>query len=108
MDAPRALMTIAVFKWSGYDPNIAFDKRWSQDVVRENSTMYSRVFFLNRFTNILGFIAGLIPLFMYDLTGKKREDMYAALNERRALVAEQDIMSAEMAAVMEMAAKQNA
>ncbi|MCL2495620.1 MAG: MFS transporter [Oscillospiraceae bacterium] len=108
MDAPRALMTIAVFKWSGYDPNIAFDKRWSQDVVRENSTMYSRVFFLNRFTNILGFIAGLIPLFMYDLTGKKREDMYAALNERRALVAEQDIMSAEMAAMMEMMEKQEA
>jgi hypothetical protein len=64
--------------------------------------MYSKAFFLYNFGNILGFIAGLIPLFMYDLEGQKKEEMYAALNERRALIARDDTDSAEMEALVGM------
>lgn len=32
----------------------------------------------------------MIPYLFYDLVGEKREKMYLQLNERRALIAEQD------------------
>jgi len=102
----KALWSIAVIKWSGYDPNIASTRRWNQDVVREYSTMYSKVFFLYNIANILPDVIMMIPLFFYDLVGKKKEEMYAALNERRALIAKED--PAEMEAMMEMMAETNA
>jgi Na+/melibiose symporter-like transporter len=105
-DPLKALFTIAVFKWTGYDPNIASDRRWTQDVVRENSTMYSRVFFLYLLGDIIPSILRTIPYFFYDLEGKKRDDMYAALNERRAMIAKDDELSAEMAAMVEMMAEE--
>ena len=101
-DPIKALVTIAVFKWSGYDPNIAGNRPWSQDRVRENGTMYSRVYFLYKFSNLASFVFNMIPLFFYDIEGKKKEEMYTALNERRALIANQHTMSDEMAAMIEM------
>jgi len=103
----KALWSIAVIKWSGYDPNIGSTRRWNQETVRENSTMYSKVYFLYNVANILPDVVKMIPLFFYDLVGKKKEEMYAALNERRALIAKED-MPAEMAAMMEMMAETNA
>ena len=105
-DPLKALLTIAVFKWSGYDPNIAANRPWSQDRVRENQTMYSRVYFLYKVSNLAGFVFKMIPLFFYDIEGKKKEDMYTALNERRALIAKENTMSEEMAAMVEMMAKE--
>ena len=104
-DPLKALVTIAVFKWSGYDPNIAGNRPWSQDRVRENSTMYSRVFFLYKLSNLASFVFNMIPLFFYDLEGKKKEDMYTALNERRALIANDNTLPEEMAAMIEMMAE---
>ena len=102
------LMTIAVFKWSGYDPNIAGNRPWNQQTVRDNHSMYSKVFFLMNFTDIVPNLLNLFPLCFYDLEGKKKEDMYIALNERRALLAKESGMSAEMEALLEMAAEGNA
>ena len=100
----RTLMAVAMIKWIGYDPNIGGTRRWSQDIVRANSTMYSKVFFVWKFGNILSFFAKLIPLLMYDIEGKKKEDMYIALNERRALLAKEDSSLAEISAMVEMMA----
>ena len=104
----NALMTIAVIKWTGYDPNIASNRRWDQNVVRANSSMYSKVFFLYNFADLLPNVLNMIPLFFYDLEGKKKEDMYTALNERRALIAKNDELSAEMNALMRMTAEETA
>ena len=98
----KALWTIFVLRWAGYDPNIASNKPWSQARVAEHSQMYSKIFFLYNFTDILPNLVNMIPLFFYDLEGKKMEEMYAALNERRALIANNDSMSDEMAALMGM------
>jgi len=106
-DPLKALMTIAVFKWTGYDPNIGANRRWSQDIVRENSGMYSKAFFLLNLADIVPAILNMIPLFFYDLEGKKREDMFAALNERRALIAKESTATAEMEAMVEMMAEAN-
>ncbi|MCL1951433.1 MAG: MFS transporter [Oscillospiraceae bacterium] len=103
----RALWTIAVLKWAGYDPNIASNKPWLQARVHENSTMYSKVFFLYNFTDILPNLIGIIPLIFYDLEGQKLEDMYTALNERRALIAKENTVSGEMAAMIEMMAEED-
>jgi len=100
-----ALVTIAVFKWSGYDPNIAGNRPWSQLRVRENQTMYSRVFFLYKLSNLASFCFNMIPMIFYDIEGKKKEDMYTALNERRALIAKENTMSEEMAAMIGMMAE---
>jgi GPH family glycoside/pentoside/hexuronide:cation symporter/probable glucitol transport protein GutA len=105
-DPFRALMTIAVFKWSGYDPKIGASQRWTQELVRANATMYSKVFFLFNCANIVPDILGMIPLLFYDLEGQKKAEMYAALNERRALIASDDAMSQEMEAIMGMAAEE--
>jgi len=107
-DPLKALMTIAVFKWSGYDPGIGSNKRWSQDIVRENSAMYSKAFFLLNLADIVPTILNIIPLFFYDLEGKKKEDMYAALNERRALIAKESTATTEMKAMVEMMAQADA
>jgi len=104
-DPIKALVTIAVFKWSDYDPNIAGNRAWSQQRVQENQTMYSRVFFLYKFSNLASFVFKIIPLFFYDIEGKKKEEMYTALNERRALIANDNTLPEEMAAMIEMMAE---
>jgi hypothetical protein len=68
--------------------------------------MYARVFFLYRFANLASFVFNLIPMLFYDLEGKKKEDMYTALNERRAMIAKENTMSEEMAAMIEMMAEE--
>ena len=81
----NALLTVQLFKWSGYDPTIPM-KPWSQ----ESKTVYQRVFFLFNGITLLPTFIKIIPFFFYDLEGEKREKMYIALNERRALIANQD------------------
>ncbi len=80
----NALMTIAVFKWSGYDPSIPMGP-WSQG----NKVVYRKVLFLYCAFEVLPRIVGTIPYFFYDLVGEKREKMYIELNERRALIAKE-------------------
>jgi len=97
----QALFTIFIFRWTGYDPNIGANRRWSQDLVRANMTMYSRTFFLCSLSSTIPNIINVIPFFFYDLEGKKKEDMYAALNERRAMIAKEGAGSADVEAMME-------
>ncbi len=78
----NALLTVQLFKWSGYDPTIPM-KPWSQG----SKTVYRKVFFLFNGINLLPTFIRIIPFFFYDLEGEKREQMYIALNERRALIA---------------------
>ena len=78
----NALLTIKVFNWSGYDPNIK-SVFWSQG----NKLVYQKVFFLFAGISLLPHVIRAIPYFFYDLVGEKREKMYIALNERRALIA---------------------
>lgn len=80
----NALLTIWLFKWSGYDTTIPM-LPWSQN----SKVIYQKVFFLWTGIDILPKLIKLIPYFMYDLVGEKRERMYIALNERRALMAQQ-------------------
>ena len=99
------LWTIAVIKWVGYDPNIGSTKKWTQALVQDNSIMYSRGFFMYSFANIVPDVVRMLPLFFYDLEGKKKEDMYIALNERRALIANNNTLPEEMEAMIEMMAE---
>ena len=80
----NAFLTIKVFNWSGYDPNIK-SVFWSQG----NKLVYQKVFFLFAGISLLPNVIRAIPYFFYDLTGEKREKMYIALNERRALIAKE-------------------
>ena len=107
MAPAQALFTIFIFRWTGYDPNIGASRRWSQDLVRENLTMYSRAFFLCSLGSTIPNIINVIPFFFYDLEGKKKEDMYTALNERRALIASESLLPAEMEAMAESMAEAN-
>jgi Na+/melibiose symporter-like transporter len=85
----NAMMTLAVFRWSGYDQTqgSALSSKWTQNGVMENYGMYSRVFLLYMAGGFLPHLINTIPLLFYDLEGKKKETMYIALNERRALMA---------------------
>jgi len=49
--------------------------------------VYQKAYFLYVFAGCLPKLVGFIPLLLYDLVGEKRESMYLALNERRALIA---------------------
>ena len=80
----NSMLTILVFKWSGYDSTIPM-LPWSQG----SKVIYQRVWFLFTGINIIPTIVHIIPYFLYDLVGEKREKMYIALNERRALMAEE-------------------
>ncbi|HOL79235.1 MAG TPA: MFS transporter [Clostridiales bacterium] len=95
----NALMTIAVFRWSGYDPTIPMAP-WSQG----NKVVYRKVYFLFTTFGILPDIIRMLPYFFYDLEGKKREQMYIELNERRALIANEKAneISEELGAVIEV------
>ena len=62
---------------------------WSQG----SKVVYQRVWFLYTGIHIIPTFVHMIPYFFYDLVGEKREKMYIALNERRALLAEEDLFS---------------
>ena len=87
----NSLLTIKLFKWSGYDSTIDM-LPWSQG----SKTVYQKVFFLFIGIDLFPKFIKIIPYFFYDLTGEKREQMYIALNERRALLANEKKETAEM------------
>ncbi|MDR1465586.1 MAG: MFS transporter [Oscillospiraceae bacterium] len=80
----KAMFTIFVFRWSGYNPLIP-----SAPFSQNNFAVYQKVYFLFMFAGALPNLVKLVPLFLYDLVGEKREKMYTALNERRALLAKE-------------------
>ncbi|MDR2753604.1 MAG: hypothetical protein LBB50_04760, partial [Oscillospiraceae bacterium] len=94
-------------RWSGYNPNIG-SGAWSQDTVRQNMPVYSRVFFLYALCDIVPHLFNTVPYLMYDLEGKKKEEMYIALNERRALIANGTGPSDEMVSLVEAIAEEEA
>lgn len=81
----NAVLTVVLFKWSGYDTTIDM-LPWSQG----NKKVYQKVWFLFNGINLLPRIIKVIPYFFYDLVGEKREKMYVELNERRALMAKKN------------------
>ena len=94
------MLTIVLFKWSGYDTTIEM-LPWSQG----NKKVYQKVFFLFNGINILPRIVKVIPYLFYDLVGEKREKMYVELNERRALMAKKNEgMDEEINEMIEMLA----
>ena len=96
----NAMLTIVLFKWSGYDTTIEM-LPWSQG----NKKVYQKVFFLFNGINILPRIVKVIPYLFYDLIGEKREKMYVELNERRALMAKKNEgMDEEINEMIEMLA----
>jgi len=101
----NALLTILVFRWSGYDATIPMGP-WSQG----NKVVYQKVYFLYIAVGVLPSIIRTIPIFFYDLVGSKREQMYLELNERRALLAKQqraeEEISEEMKAMMDALAQE--
>lgn len=101
----NALVTILVFRWSGYDATIPMAP-WSQG----NRVVYQKIYFLYIAADVLPKLVRTIPIFFYDLVGRKREEMYIELNERRALVAEQgrgeDAVSEEMQAMIDALAQE--
>lgn len=93
----KALMTIKVFKWSGYDPTIPMAP-WSQG----SKVVYRKVLFLYCAFECIPRFIETIPYFFYDITGEKREKMYIELNARRALIAEEKTVSDEMQSMLDM------
>ncbi len=87
----NALLTIKLFKWTGYDSTLDI-LPWAQG----SKVIYQKVFFLFIGINIFPKIVKMIPYLFYDLTGEKREQMYIALNERRALMAKEDDINEEL------------
>jgi Na+/melibiose symporter-like transporter len=98
----NAMMTLAVFRWSGYSPNLLGGNPWTQAVVREHAATYARVFMMYIISGILPGLVTSVPLLFYDLEGAKKEEMYRALNARRVLVANQE--GAESASLAQMLA----
>ena len=92
----NALLTIKIFKWSGYDSTIDM-LPWSQG----SKTVYQKVWFLFVGINLLPRVIKMIPYVFYDLTGEKREKMYIALNERRALLTREDQVDEGLVEIME-------
>lgn len=92
----NAAFTIFLFKWSGYDATIPMTP-WSQ----KNEDVYKKIFFLWRGINLFPNIIKIIPYLLYDIVGEKREKMYIALNERRALLAKEQSFNEEILEVME-------
>lgn len=92
----NAAFTIFLFKWSGYDATIPMTP-WSQ----KNEDVYKKIFFLWRGINLFPNIIKIIPYLFYDIVGEKREKMYIALNERRALLAKEQSFNEEILEVME-------
>ncbi len=80
----NAILTVILFKWSGYDSTITM-LPWSQG----NADVYRKVFFLFIGMEIFPSTIKALPYFFYDLVGAKREKMYIELNERRAYMAKE-------------------
>ena len=78
----NSLLTIFLFKWSGYDTTLPM-LPWAQG----SKKVYQRVFFLWMGVSRFPKIFKIIPYFFYDIVGDKREKMYIELNARRALIA---------------------
>ncbi len=101
----NALLTILVFRWSGYDATIPMGP-WSQG----NKVVYQKIYFLYIAAGVLPGLVRTIPIFFYDLVGKKREQMYIELNERRALLAKshqgEEEVSEEMQAMIDALAQE--
>jgi Na+/melibiose symporter-like transporter len=95
----NALLTIKIFKWSGYDTTLKM-LYWSQG----SKIIYQKVFFLFVGINLLPRFIKVIPYFFYDLEGEKREQMYIALNERRALIANEHSTNENIDEMIEMLA----
>ena len=91
----NALLTIKLFKWSGYDSTLEI-LPWAQG----SKVVYQKVFFLFIGIGVLPNIIKMVPYLFYDLTGEKREKMYIALNERRALMAKEDELNKELEEVI--------
>ena len=81
----RTAFGLAMIKWSGYDTTLP-QRPWAQG----SKIIYQKVFFLYRGLGTISTFVNIIPYFFYDLVGEKREKMYIALNERRALLAKED------------------
>ena len=92
----NAVFTIFMFRWSGYDPTIPM-LPWSQG----SSVIYQKVFFLFVGISLFPKIIKVIPYFFYDLVGEKREKMYIALNERRALIAKEQTVNEDILEMLE-------
>ncbi len=92
----NALLTVKLFKWSGYDSTIPMNP-WSQG----SKIVYQKVFFLFTAIHFLPNVVKMIPFFFYDLVGEKRERMYIALNERRALMAKEHSTNEAVEELME-------
>ena len=92
----NAWFTIFLFKWSGYDATIPM-LPWSQG----SKTVYQRVWFLFVGIHLLPRLINVIPYFFYDLVGEKREQMYVALNERRALLAKEQTVNEAIVEMMQ-------
>ena len=94
----RTAFGLAMIKWSGYDTTLP-QRPWAQG----SKLIYQRVFFLYRGLGIFSTFVNIIPYFFYDLVGEKRERMYIALNERRAMLTDEDANSEleELAASIE-------
>ncbi len=92
----NALLTVKLFKWSGYDSTIPMNP-WSQG----SKIVYQKVFFLFTAIHFLPNVVRMIPYFFYDLVGEKRERMYIALNERRALMAKEHTTNEAVEELME-------
>ena len=98
----NAILTILIFKWSGYDSTIPM-LPWSQG----SKVIYQKVFFLFNGITILPRVIKMIPYIFYDLEGEKREKMYIALNERRALLANENTVSDEIEEMIEVLEEEN-
>ncbi len=92
----NAMLTVFLFKWSGYDPTIDM-LPWSQG----NADVYRKVFFLYIGMEIFPQVIKALPYFFYDLVGEKREKMYIELNERRALIAKEKELNEELEELMQ-------
>ncbi|MBQ6019139.1 MAG: MFS transporter, partial [Clostridia bacterium] len=92
----NSLLTIWLFKWSGYDLSLTM-LPWSQG----SKKVYQKVWFMYIGISIFPDVIRMIPYLFYDLVGEKREKMYIALNERRALLANEDQGNAELEAMLE-------
>jgi len=95
----NTMLALAVIKWTGYDTTLD-TTYWAQDSV----DVYRKVFALYAIGNLVPHIISTIPLFFYDLDGKRKEEMYKALNERRMMIAKenQGKLSEDMAMLVEM------
>ncbi|MBQ4339329.1 MAG: MFS transporter [Clostridia bacterium] len=93
----NAWLTIKLFKWSGYDSTIDM-LPWSQG----SKVIYQKVFFLFNGIQLIPNIIKMIPYIFYDLEGEKRERMYIALNERRALLANEHLTNNAVEEMVQM------